>query len=83
MYLQSRVLQGVEIKRENYMYSTGCVYYALYMALLISLFFRPKTCMDVGGGAAGQLSSFMHLSSPSRVIKFLMHLLPHPPQYGP
>jgi hypothetical protein len=45
---------------------TGGIYY-LYGAVN----FRPKACMDGGGGEAGRLSSFMHLSSPSRAIKFL------------
>ncbi len=48
---------------------TGGVYSELYMALLISQLFSPKACMDEEAGT-GRLSSFMHL-------------VPHPPQYGP
>jgi hypothetical protein len=39
-------------KTLKYFLCTGGVYYALYMALLISYLFRPKVCMEGGRSRA-------------------------------
>jgi hypothetical protein len=50
--------------------------YVAYSFLLIS----NKFCNGGAAAQAGGLSSFMHLSGPSRVIKFLYAPGPPPPQ---
>jgi hypothetical protein len=54
---------------------TGGAYYVPYSFLFIS----NKFCNRGGPAQAGWLSSLMHLSGPSRVIKFLYSLAPPPP----